>query len=220
MKTTVCAVICAGGKGARAGFSKNKLLIPIDGQPVLVKTLSAFAFSAIDEIVVSVSKEDYAEIAELCKAFANAKVVVGGQTRGESVYNALQAVQSEIVLIHDGARPFITQECIENCIQSVKAYGSGICAVPATDTVAVSKDGYITEVPDRSTLSIIQTPQGFYKENISYAYARALESGRTDYTDDSSLFAIYCGKPRLCEGERENTKLTYAEDFQTAFARV
>lgn len=217
---SVCAVICAGGKGLRAGFEKNKLLVPLQGERVLKKTLSAFDFRAIHEIVVAVAKEDFDEVSELCKAFPKAKVVLGGATRGESVYNALKVVQSDIVLIHDGARPFVTRNVIERCIASVKAFGSGICALPASDTVAICEGERIVNIPPRSTVSLVQTPQGFYKENILYAYTRAFESGNTDFTDDSSLFAIYCGKPRICEGAPENIKLTYARDFQDAYARV
>lgn len=220
MKTSVCAVICAGGKGFRAGFEKNKLLIPLNGERVLKKTLSAFDFPAIDEIVVTASQDDLAEVTELCAAFPRTRVVLGGETRSHSVYNALKTARSDIVLIHDGARPFVTQAAIEDCIQSVKAYGSGICAVPVTDTIAVGENGYIQSVPDRNALWQIQTPQGFYRENILFAYDRAFENDTlASFTDDSSVFAVYCGKPRLCAGARENIKLTYAQDFDKTASR-
>ena len=109
MKQSICAVICAGGKGSRAGFEKNKLLVPFQGERVLEKTLSAFDFFAIDEIVVTAASEDMQEVREICTRYPNAKVVEGGATRSQSVYNALKAVQSDIVLIHDGARPFVTK---------------------------------------------------------------------------------------------------------------
>ena len=218
MNYKVCAIICAAGKGNRAGFDKNKLLVPFGGSCVLQKTLNAFNFPAIDEIVVTSSKEDFAEISKLCSAFPKAKTVLGGDTRSKSVYNALKETEADIVLIHDGARPFVTQEIIEGCIQSVKAFGSGICAIPCSDTIAESKDGKILSVPDRNALKQIQTPQGFFRENILFAYERAMEKGKT-YTDDSSIFADYCGSPRLCVGSVNNKKLTYAEDFKTSFAR-
>ena len=218
-KTTVCAVICAAGKGLRAGFEKNKLLIPFMGSTVLEKTLSAFDFPAIDEIVVTASESDYQEISALCEKFDRTSVVLGGEDRSHSVYNALKAAQSDIVLIHDGARPFVTREIIENCIQSVKTSGSGVCAVECRDTIAVVKDGKTVSVPARDTLRQIQTPQGFYRENITYAYERAFESGKSGYTDDSSVFADYCGAPRICMGARENIKMTYKEDFADNAAR-
>ena len=220
MNYKICAIICAAGKGNRAGFDKNKLLVPFgwEGNCVLQKTLQAFNFPAIDEIVVTSSKEDFAEISKLCSAFPKAKTVLGGDTRSKSVYNALKETEADIVLIHDGARPFVTQEIIEGCIQSVKAFGSGICAIPCSDTIAESKDGKILSVPDRNALKQIQTPQGFFRENILFAYERAMEKGKS-YTDDSSVFADYCGLPRLCVGSVNNKKLTYAEDFKTSFAR-
>ena len=219
MKYSVCAIICAAGKGFRAGFEKNKLLVPIGGDRVLKKTLSVFHFPLIDEIVVTASQEDMTEITEICSAFPNTKVVLGGETRSRSVYNALQQTKADIVLIHDGARPFVTREIIEGCIQSVKSHGSGICAVPSLDTVAMAKDGVITQVPSRDCMWQIQTPQGFFRENIAFAYERAFENENEVYTDDSSVFKKYCGYPRLCAGARDNIKLTYAQDFRQNTAR-
>ena len=218
-KTTVCAIICSAGKGLRAGFQQNKLLVPLQGERVLKKTLSAFDYPAIDEMIITSSKEDLEEITALASVYKNARVVLGGSTRTESVYNALRQVQSEIVLIHDGARPFVTREIIDNCIQSVKNFGSGICAVPCTDTVAVIRGNQIESVPNRETLAQIQTPQGFYTENISYAYARAFENNDGAYTDDSAVFAKYCAQPTLCAGARDNIKLTYARDFERSATR-
>ena len=219
MKYSVCAIICAAGKGFRAGFEKNKLLVPIGGDRVLKKTLSAFHFPLIEEIVVTASQEDMTEITEICSAFPNTKVVLGGETRSRSVYNALQQTKADIVLIHDGARPFVTREIIEGCIQSVKSHGSGICAVPSLDTVAMAKNGVITQVPSRDCMWQIQTPQGFFRENITFAYERAFENENEVYTDDSSVFKKYCGYPRLCAGARDNIKLTYAQDFRQNTAR-
>ena len=213
MKTTICAIICAAGKGLRAGFEKNKLLVPFGDSCALKKTLRAFDFPLIDEIVITANQEDFEEISEIASTFENAKVVLGGETRTLSVYSALKATTAELVLIHDGARAFVSRESIEACVQSVKAFGSGICAIPCSDTIAVCDGGAIKSVPDRATLQQIQTPQGFFRENILYAYERAIESGET-FTDDSSVFERYCGKPRLCAGARENIKLTYAQDFR------
>ena len=218
-KYSVCAIICAAGKGNRAGFEKNKLLVPYENETVLYKTLSAFDFPAIDEIVVTASAEDMPEVCAIASRFSRTSVTVGGTTRMQSVYNALKAAKSDIVLIHDGARPFVSREVIEGCIKSVIAFGSGICALPCTDTVACVKDGKIVDVPARETLRQIQTPQGFFRENILFAHERASESERV-FTDDSSVFAAYCGTPTICAGARENSKLTHAEDFRNAFART
>ncbi len=213
MNYSVCAVVCAAGKGARAGFEKNKLLVPFMGATPLEKTLAAFDFPAVDEILVTASKEDYAEISALCRQFSNARAVLGGATRTQSVYNALKETAADIVLIHDGARPFVTRTLIEGCLQSVRSVGSGICAVECRDTVAKIQGDRIIDVPAREGLRLIQTPQGFFRENILAAYERAFEEGREGFTDDSSLFAAFCGQPRLCKGDAQNVKLTYASDF-------
>lgn len=217
-KLTVCAIICAAGKGTRAGFEKNKLLIPFMGTTALEKTLSVFSFPAIDEILVTTSEADFEEVVRICSPY-KAKAVLGGCDRSHSVYNALKATNADIVLIHDGARPFVTQTAIENCLECVKANGSGICAIACSDTVAVVKNEKIINVPCRETLRQIQTPQGFFRENILYAYERAFEMENAVYTDDSSVFARFCGAPHLCEGSPENKKLTYAEDFTDNAAR-
>ena len=217
---TVCAIICAAGKGNRTGFEKNKLLVPFMGSTALEKTLSAFDFPAIDEIIVTSSESDLDEISAICKKYPRAKTILGGETRVHSVKNALESVKSDIVLVHDGARPFVTREVIENCIHSVKTNGSGICAIPCTDTIAQVADGKIKNVPTRETLRQIQTPQGFFTENIRYAYERAFEMDKLDFTDDSSVFSAFCGSPRLCMGAQENRKLTYADDFTNKIARV
>ncbi len=214
MKYTVGVILCAAGKGLRAGFEKNKLLVPFQGSTALEISLSAFDFPAIDEIIVTASKEDYEEISALCKRFARTSVVVGGDTRTQSVYNALQRATADIVLVHDGARPFVTRTIIEGCIQSVLAHGSGVCALPCTDTVARVNGGRIVEVPAREGLRQIQTPQGFFRENLTYAYAQAFALGKEGYTDDSSVFADFCGLPHICEGGAENRKLTYGQDFK------
>ena len=219
MKYSVGVIICGAGKGSRAGFEKNKLLVPFQGSTALEKSITAFDFDAIEEIAVTASQTDFEEIYTLCNRYARTRVVLGGETRSQSVYNALQTMRADIVLIHDGARPFITRKAIENCIHSVYSYGSGICAIACTDTIAVAEKGKIVNVPDRNTLYQIQTPQGFFRENILYAYTQAFEKENANFTDDSSLFALYCGKPVLCEGAKENIKLTHASDFANTAVR-
>ncbi len=218
-KYSVCAIICAAGKGSRTGFEKNKLLVPFEGSTVLEKTLSAFDFPLIDEIIVTASQKDFAEISALCEKFPRTKALLGGEDRSHSVYNALQATNADIVLIHDGARPFLSRKIIEGCLHSVQIYGSGICAVECRDTVAQTQNGKIVSVPARDTLRQIQTPQGFFRENLLTAYTRAFEEDAPAYTDDSSVFARYCGAPALCAGERGNIKMTYAEDFENQATR-
>ena len=214
MKKSVCAVICAAGKGLRAGFDKNKLLVRVDGISVLERTVQAFCFGGIDEIIVTYSPDDLAEMQAAFSGFDNVKFIQGGDTRTASVYNALQAVESEIVLIHDGARPFVSRKVIEGCVQSVLDFGSGICAIPCTDTMGVkATTNELVRVPDRNLLVRIQTPQGFYTKDILGAYQKAMAEENLRYTDDSSVYNDFVKFPHLCEGAEENIKLTYKVDF-------
>ena len=197
----------------RAGFEKNKLLVRVDGVSVLERTVQAFCFEGIDEIIVTYSPTDLAEMQAALSGFDNVKFVQGGDTRTASVYNALQAVESEIVLVHDGARPFASRKVIEGCVQSVLQFESGVCAIPCVDTIgAKGAENELVRVPDRNSLVRIQTPQGFYTKDILGAYEKAMQTEKP-YTDDSSVYADFVKYPHLCEGAEENCKLTYAEDF-------
>ena len=204
----ISAVICAAGKGERAAFGKNKLLAPLHGAPALYHTLKKFDIPEIDEVIVTSSEFDFKEISALCAPFGY-KVVIGGDTRTKSVINALKEVTGDIVLIHDGARPYLSHKLICDCIESVKTYGSGICALNVTDTAVYSNYGVITERLDRDSLYLVQTPQGFVTEDIKNAYS--LADG--DYTDDSAVYGQFISPPRIIAGERENIKLTYKDDF-------
>ena len=214
MSRAVAVIVCAAGKGERAGFSENKLFAPLDGKTVLERTLSKFARPDVAEIFVAYSKADEKRIFALADEYRFTPVL-GGETRFQSVYNALQRVTAPIVLVHDGARPFVTDEIIDGCIESVLAYGSGVCAVPASDTVAIAPNGEIESTPTRKDCYLIQTPQGFYTDALLNAYELAQNSPAT-FTDDSSVFAYAGGLPRVCVGARSNIKLTYPEDFAPA----
>lgn len=205
----VSAIICAAGKGERAGFGKNKLLAPLCGAPALWHTLKKFDIPEIAEVAVTSSKEDFKEISALCAPFGF-KVVRGGKTRTESVKNALKSVSGEIVLIHDGARPFVEKALILDCINSVKKFGSGVAAIKFTDTAVYGRLGEITDRLDRNSLFRVQTPQGFLTEDIRRAYDLA---GGKAYTDDSEIFGEFIAPPRIVEGSESNVKLTYKTDF-------
>ncbi len=212
----VTVILCAAGSGTRANLPENKIFYMLNGLPVLSLTLSAFAPFA-DEMLVVCRKEDEARILPLLSPYFGAKTTEGGATRAESVYNALQIAKGDIVLIHDAARPFVSAEVIRGCIESVKEYGSGVCAVPAADTVLLASGGTVSAHAPRSCSFLAQTPQGFLTEKLRGAYEKAKSAGTLPlYTDDSGLYAAYAEKPRLCAGDRTNRKLTYPEDFAPA----
>lgn len=205
----VSAVIVAAGKGERAGFDRNKLLEPIYGAPALWHTLKKFDMPEIDEVIVASSGYDFGEISALAAPFGFV-TVVGGSTRTESVKRALEAVTGDITLIHDGARIFVSRDLIRKCIKNVEKYGSAVCALPSTDTLALTDGEEITGFSDRKTVMRLQTPQGFTTAEIRRAYSM---TGGEVFTDDSSVFLKYISPPRLMTGEESNVKLTFAEDF-------
>ncbi len=204
-------IICAAGKGERTGFNENKILRELNGLPVLSYSLSAFA-PFVDEILVTVTEKDEERINALLSPFPNARIVRGGNTRSESVYHALKEARSDIVLVHDAARPFVTEQIIRDCIDSVKNYGSGVCALPATDTVVFTRANQILSVPDRGTIYTVQTPQGFETKKLLAAYEQAIQAQNT-FTDESGVYAAFIEPPRLFVGDVKNKKLTFAEDF-------
>ena len=210
------AIICAAGKGERAGFGRNKLFTTVAGAPVIYHTLKAFDIPEISEVILACAEEDLKEMRAIAAPF-NCRIVTGGSTRTETVKKALKAVTGDVVLIHDGARPFVTREIILNCIASVEGYGSGVCALPVTDTVAHVEYGVVVDVPPRDETFAVQTPQGFMTENIRHAYDMA---GDKTYSDDSTVYAEFVAPPRICEGDRGNIKLTYAADFRREYPAV
>lgn len=209
MKEKVSAVICAAGRGERAGFGRNKLLATLYGAPAIWHTLKKFDIPEIDEVIVAASEEDFGEISALCAPLGYI-VLKGGKTRTESVKLALAAVSGEIVLIHDGARPFVSRGLILSCIDGVKKFSSAVAAVKLTDTAVVAHLGLVTDRLDRNETFRVQTPQGFYTEDIRRAYELA---GDKVYTDDSAAFCEFIAPARLIDGEESNVKLTFKSDF-------
>lgn len=208
----ISAVVPAAGAGARAGFSKNKLLTFFRGEPVLYRTVSALsACESIGEIVIATAKRDIAEISAMFEKFANVRAVCGGDTRTQSVLFALRACDSpDYVLIHDGARPFVTQKILNDCIETVRAHGSAVCALPVTDTIALCAEEKIGSIPDRSALYALQTPQAFSYAEILAAYEKI---GGETFTDDSGVYAKFVAPPQIFAGDVKNKKLTFREDF-------
>lgn len=207
MKTSV--IITCAGQGLRAGFGKNKLLVKVDGLTTVERVFNSFKnCSGIDQIVLTVHKNDYDEIKGIVGD--NAEIVIGGDTRTQSVKNALEKVSGDIVLIHDGARPYLSNDLINKCIESVKTFGSGIATVNCRDSVCKVSNGEIDEYVDRNTLSLLQTPQAFYTKDIIKAYELA---GEETFTDDSQVYKKFIAPPHVVDGEHSNLKLTFKEDF-------
>lgn len=207
----VTAVILAGGSSTR--FCSNKMLYKLDGTSVIKKCVSTFYnIEKIDELVVVSGKDFLAEVKNELKDFSNIKFVLGGETRFNSVLNALNAIsQTDIVVIHDGARAFVKEETILKSIESAVKYGSGIVSVKTTDSVYKTNGSEIEEVLDRESLINIQTPQAFDFNEIKTAY---LKCDSNNFTDDSAVYLKHIGKPHIVLGEYSNKKITVKDDVE------
>ena len=213
----IAAVIPAAGCGTRAGFSKNKILQKIGGVSVIARTLSVFEREErISNVLVCASENDRAELAREIAPFRKASLTEGGATRTESVKNALETLARlpqppDYVLIHDAARPFVSEKIISDCIKTAMQFGSAVCALPCTDTAVLSESGFAAAPVSREKLFTLQTPQGFAFAPLLGAYRKIADGDA--FTDDSGVFMKYVGPPRLFAGERQNVKLTFSEDF-------
>ncbi|MBQ7348431.1 MAG: 2-C-methyl-D-erythritol 2,4-cyclodiphosphate synthase [Clostridia bacterium] len=205
----VSLILACAGKGVRAGFNKNKLLVEFDGKPCFLKTFEVFYNSGlIDQFILTASENDF----ELVESAVGKKAVVvkGGATRTESVKNALEIADGDIVLIHDGARPFVTEKIIRDCIETAKIHGSAIPAVPTRNTVMRRCGNKIDCYLGKNGLYSVQTPQGFNKKLIKDAFSRA---GEKVYNDDGEVYKEFIGEVFSFDGDAKNVKLTFPEDF-------
>lgn len=217
------AVIVAAGKGKRMYIDMNKQYVEIEGKPIIARTLQVFEeCGMIDEIILVVNEQDII----YCKkniidvyGFDKVKTLAcGGEERQNSVYNGLAQVSGgcEIVLIHDGARPFVSEKCIIDSINAAEKHGAACLAVPVKDTIKVSdEEGFVHETLDRSTLWSVQTPQTFKYEIIMQAHKKALDEGFRG-TDDAVLVERMGIRSKLVMGSYDNIKITTQEDLLMA----
>ena len=214
------AIILAGGSGSRMGAGMNKVLMPLDGETVIARSLRAFAGMVDGMILVSRSEDMQQMQLAAEQAGIDVRIVAGGATRQESVWNGLCALSEACthVMIHDGARCLVDKATIERCKASVFECGTGVAAIPVIDTIKeTDAEELVVSTPDRSALRAVQTPQGFSLEIIREAHRKAQEAGFIG-TDDASLVERLNIPVRLTLGDRRNIKLTTPEDMQMAEA--
>lgn len=214
-----CAIIVAAGKGTRMKTKINKQFLNLKDKPILYYTLKTFCDNeSIDDIVVVLAKDEI----EYCKkniilkyGLNKIKVVVeGGNTRQESVINGLEAIEDcDIVLIHDGARPFVDKSIIEDGIKYAELYGACACGVKPKDTIKIKSDNcFSAQTPDRDTLFCVQTPQCF-RYNIILECHKKANLEKVEATDDTMIVEKYNYKVYLYEGSYINIKITTPEDL-------
>lgn len=211
------AIILGAGNGTRMKCEQSKLLLKIKGKTVIERSVEAFlGISDIDEVIVVAREQDIETFVSL---FPDERVsfAIGGDTRQQSVYNAVQTIdEAELIAIHDGARPLIRVEDIENTIRQAKENKAAAVGVSVKDTIKIiDKDSFVVETPERSSLFAVQTPQIFDFKMYSELLEKAVADGK-DFTDDCQL-AEYSGvKVKMVEGSYSNIKITTPDDIPVA----
>ena len=214
-------VVVAAGASSRMGEGENKLFLELDGKPVLAWTLSALnGCGAVDEIIL-VTRPEETEAAGALRAEYGidklTKIIFGGATRTESALAGVTAAsgKARIIAIHDGARPFVTQQVVADAVHNAVLYEAAAPAVPLKDTVKRAEKGVVQETPERSSLFAVQTPQAFRAELIKAALTKAVRSGDS-YTDDCAAVEALGCPAHLSKGDEDNIKITTPADLDLA----
>lgn len=218
------AIVLSAGQGKRMGSTVQKQYIELQGKPIVYYALETFQKSAlIDQIIMVVGKgqEEYCrrEIVEKYDLTKVSHIVEGGSERYHSVHNGLKRVEHDgYVFIHDGARPFVTEDMIKRAYEAVCEYPACVVGMPVKDTIKIADESGFTETtPNRNYVWQVQTPQVFLAPLIRDAYDKIICSGETNITDDTMVVETICDmKSRLIEGAYENIKITTPEDLEIA----
>lgn len=212
------AVIVAAGSASRMG-GVDKIMAPLGGEPVILRTIRAFQESeVIREIVIVTRSELIDPIMALCQGMDKVQAVVcGGSSRPESVENGLCALSKNVklVAIQDGARPLVSGAVIDRTVRAANAYSAAAPAIPVKDTVKEVRGGLVVSTPERSALRAVQTPQVFDRDLLSGALEAAARKN-IPITDDCSAVELLGGSVRIVEGEERNIKITTPMDLKIA----
>ena len=212
------AVIVAAGSASRMG-GIDKVMAPLNGEPMIARTVRAFQnCDAISEIVVVTREDLILPITGLCAQMNKVQAVVaGGSSRQESVHLGLNALSGKCKLaaIHDGARPLISWQVIDRVVRAANTYGAAAPAIPVKDTIKVVQGGVVKETPDRASLQAVQTPQVFDFDILRGALKKAKQDG-AQVTDDCSAVERMGMAVKIVEGEERNLKVTTPLDLKIA----
>lgn len=213
------AIILGAGNGTRMKSDKSKLLLDVGGMTVIERTVKTFSsIPFIDEVIVVCREFDFNAFEEVLGSY-DVNYCFGGKTRQESVSNAIETIdECDYVIIHDGARPLITEEEILRTVDKAYEYGAAAVGVPVKDTIkVVDGEGIIVDTPDRSKLVAIRTPQ-IFKFDL---YKKAMELAKKeekDFTDDCALIENYGEQVCTVTGDYGNIKITTPEDIPVAMS--
>ncbi len=219
LKYTGAVIVAAGNASRMQGI--DKVMAPIQGQPMILQTVRRFQnCSAIKEIVVVTREDLLMSVMGLCRGFDKVKaVVVGGKDRQESVELGLNTLSDKVklVAIHDGARPLVTDAVIDRAVRAANSYGAAAPAIPVKDTIKTVQGGVVVNTPDRKTLQAVQTPQVFDFDMLRGALKKARQDN-AEITDDCSAVERMGFSVKIVEGDERNIKVTTPMDLKIAEA--
>lgn len=211
------AIILGAGSGTRMQSQMNKLLLSFGGKTVLQRSVEAFLNVPSVETIVVTARAGDTEIYQELFQDNRVRIVCGGATRQESVQRAVAAIeQATYILIHDGARPFVSQRAITDTLHAAAIYGAAATGVFVKDTIkVVDAQGIVVQTPDRASLFAVQTPQVFRFDDYCRALQHAAAAGK-DFTDDCQLIEYAGGQVKMVAGDYTNIKITTPEDIAVA----
>lgn len=225
----IYGAILAGGIGSRMGNEKPKQYINIGGKPIILHTIEKFCLCSEFEEILILCPKDWVEYTKgLVKKYIvpndNVKVIEGGDTRNETIQNAITYIdatgnldEETIIVTHDAVRPFVSYRIIKDNIEAAQKYGACDTVVPATDTIVESRnDDTISAIPDRSKLYQGQTPQSFKALKLQELYRSLSDEEKEILTDAAKIFVIKGQPVKLVKGEISNVKITYPYDLTVA----
>ncbi len=213
------AILLAAGSGSRMGLDVKKQYLELFGKPLIYYALDTFEKSKVDEVVLVVSPGDERYVkSEIVDAYGFKKVsavVPGGKERYHSVYEGLKSCHGDYVLIHDGARAFVTEDIIRRAMEDVVSTKANVAAVPVKDTIKLADEkGFVSDTIDRSRAWSVQTPQSFSLPIVKGAYEKALAGDTTGITDDAMIVERMTDyKVKFIRGSYDNIKVTTVEDI-------
>ena len=233
-KTKIAIIITAAGSSTRIGSGIKKEYLPFQNVTVLSTCVQTFINSCQNRFIITdfiitcppngksecqkalnfTSQQENDNFKNISQVF---QIVEGDKTRQKSVFNAMCAVKNhpQIVLIHDGARPFVSQKIILEGIQAAQEFGASVPGLTPTDTQKqIDEDGFITNHLQRASLVAVQTPQCFDFQMLLEAHKKAHQEEK-EYTDDTEIWGKYCGKVKVITGESKNIKITYPKDLES-----
>lgn len=223
MKKKITAIVLAAGKGSRMNSDIEKQFMLLEDKPLLYYSLNTFQDSIVDNIILVVSENHISycqeQIVDKYNFTKVDKIVAGGKERYNSVYEGLTSTKdTDYVVIHDGARPFVTKDMIEKCIEVLESYDGCTVGMPVKDTIkVVNENTEGIDTPNRESLWQIQTPQTFKKDKLLEAYDKMFSDNYGNITDDTMIMERYnTSKIKVLKGDYTNIKITTPEDLKIA----